>query len=154
MTCAQLAVLHCKNWNFISLHNSNNDKLKNTAPFSFNVWFFFCFQVKSVLSDPRNFFNADQGLNEEDRQRLKEVRECFTVKSIQSCGHLNTHQNTVRTCMVSSVISSIIIYTSNHIKGKCGCNMRVNGRFCCMEPSFKSNMSKATKPDYFPRCIS
>lgn len=128
------------------------------APISFNVWFFFCFQVKSVLSDPRNGFNADQGLNEEDRQRLKEVRECFTVKSTQSCGHLNTHPNTVRTCMVSSVISSIIVYSSNHIKGKCGRNMRaINGRFCCMEPSFistKSNMSKATKLNYFTRCIS
>lgn len=112
----------------------------------------FSFQVKSVLSDPRNGFNADQGLNEEDRQKLKEVRECFTVKLTQTCGHFNTHQ---RTCMVSTVISSIIVYTSNHIKGKCGLNMRtINGRFCYMEPSFistKSNMSKATKLNYFTR---
>lgn len=40
---------------------------------SFNVFVPFCFQVKSVLSDPKNGFNSEEDLHEKDAQKLEEV---------------------------------------------------------------------------------
>lgn len=34
------------------------------------------FQVKSVLSDPKNGLNGDRALTESDRQNLQEVSDC------------------------------------------------------------------------------
>lgn len=41
--------------------------------------FFSCFQVKSVLSDPKNGFNADEALTDKDLQKIEEVSNFLWV---------------------------------------------------------------------------
>lgn len=46
---------------------------------SLTLIFFSCFQVRSVLSDPKNGFNADEALTEDDVHKIKEVSNFLWV---------------------------------------------------------------------------